>query len=84
MSSNYDTERMVYLACGGLGVASAETGLWRVHPKPMPKNQVRRWESDGQEGGRWLRYTPGVSCCWACEQVINEDGECEEECYGTG
>ena len=69
MSSNYDTERMVYLA---------------LSPKPMPKNQVRRWESDGQEGGRWLRYTPGVSCCWACEQVINEDGECEEECYGTG
>ena len=40
------------------------------------KHTHTRWESDGQEGGSVLHYTPGVSRCWQCKEVIDEKGNC--------
>jgi hypothetical protein len=51
--------------------------------KMKPKQSIR-WESDGQGGGSYCRYTPGETCCWNCDEPIDENGECEEDCHGKG
>ena len=46
--------------------------------------QLIRWESDHQGGGRFVLFIPNVTPCWSCGVPIDESGDCEEGCYGSG
>ncbi len=53
-------------------VSNAHRGIIRT----LGTNQQVRWEDDGQDGGGWVRYTPGETTCTECNQVIDADGVC--------
>ena len=66
------------------GISKNDVGyamhLAATHAKAYTgKHTHTRWESDGQEGGSVLHYTPGVSKCWQCKEVIDEKGNCDME-----
>jgi len=41
-----------------------------------------RWESDNQDGGRWVRFIPGETLCWSCNMPIDAEGECSVDARG--
>lgn len=43
-------------------------------------SEVLRFEDDHQGGGSWARYTPGITVCWSCDEVIRNDGDCGRLC----
>ena len=47
-----------------------------IATRPRSKHTHRRWEDDNQEGGSIRRYTPGVTKCWQCNEVIDANGDC--------
>ena len=44
--------------------------------RTLKEGQASRWEDDGQGGGRFFNYTPGVTACSECGHVIDGEGIC--------
>ena len=47
--------------------------------RTLKDGQTNRWEDDGQGGGRFFNYTPGVTKCGDCGHVIDKEGICLDD-----
>jgi rRNA maturation endonuclease Nob1 len=54
-------------------------GLASRSASTLKDGQTNRWEDDGQGGGRFFNYTPGVTVCDECGHVIDSDGICMDD-----
>jgi hypothetical protein len=65
-----------------MGNTTPSTSYWYDEcPGPSPTTkpgEQHRWVSDGQGGGEFEVYTPGVTKCWDCGKVIDSDGVCDD------
>ena len=64
----------------GLNEQAVFNAFQRMRSSLKPGEKIR-WHSDGQGGGRWFRYRPGVTSCPGCGVTIDKEGECAPGCY---